>query len=382
MTAQDVVYRSLRHCVAQRPGYQNSPELMGDCLEEWRVLWDSWNLDPRYMPRVPQTIYPFPVNGGYLHTFRDFQIGPGAADFNGPRPVKILKANLLYNSNPATRIPLAIRNWRDYGSISVLTVPATQVTTELYYEPAFPLGIIHCWPPVTAGPRLEFWAGDQLVAPASLATVIGAPGTNGVPQYDRTLLLYSLAAGNRIAPDLVAQGTGNAATIRAVLSVAIASDLTVRINLDGAPFATMTIPQATGVGVALAQPFASPAPLITAGQVLSFDVLAGDGSTNPNGLVSFTLEWGPAYGGVGETTNFPPGVEEATVFSLAEKVQYLCPKEIRRPNPKLAAWALKARQYVRNLNALNPRGQSDYPASYDNSGGKSTSGNLTLIGSL
>jgi len=257
VTAQDVIYRVLRHCAQIRPGYIASPELLNDCLLEWTALWDSWELDGNMSPAPVRAVYAFPANGGYLGTFRDFEIGPGAPDFNGALPVSIKKANLLLATTPTSRLPLAIRNWEQYGSIAVLTLPATGVTTELYYEPASPMGIpsaafgiIHVWPPVSHGPSLEFWNDGSLSSPVTLNTIV----------------------------------------------------------------------------------------------------------------------------------SFAHGYENATVFSLAEKVQYLCPKEIRRPNPKLAAWALKSRQSIRNANQSNPKARSDFQTG--RRGGGSTSGNLTLIGDL
>jgi hypothetical protein len=251
VTAQDFVTRTLRHCAQLRPGYVAGPELMADVLSEWNALWADWSLDRRMAPTVPATVYPL-AGSGYLGNGRDYEIGPGAADFNGLRPIKILKANLLLDVTPTSRLPLDVLPWRDYGDISVLTVPPTTVTTSVYYEPAFPIGILHFWPPITAGPKFEFWTDGVLVPPATLAT----------------------------------------------------------------------------------------------------------------------------------TVSFPPGYENATVFSLAEKCQYLVTKEMGKVNPKIAGWALHARQWIRNANASNPKCVTDFQSHHGRGAGGTTSGNLTLIGEL
>lgn len=234
-----------------RPGYTTSPELQADILNEWAALIDEFNLD-RNMP-LTKPEYTYAITGsGYNANNRDYKIGPAAPDFVGPRPVKVLKANLIFTStNPPSRVPIKIIPWEEYGDISVLKVNATGVTTTLYYEATFPNGIIHVWPPLNAN-SLELWQNGALVAPSTLATVVA--------------------------------GT------------------------------------------------------------------------------------------------FAPGYENAIIYTLAERCAYLVTKEMGPKNPKIAAWALKARQRVRNANAGNPLAYTDFQNARPHAG--TTSGNLTLIGDI
>jgi hypothetical protein len=250
-TAADYINsRVLRHAGQLRPGYTAGVEIQLDVLIEWQALIDEWNLD-RNMPLTkPEYVYPI-TGAGYNANNRDYLIGPAApaGNFIGPRPVKILKANLIFSStNPPSRVQVAVLPWEDYGSISVLTVPASGVTTSLYYEALWPTGIVHFWPPVNAN-SIELWQNGALVAPATLATVVA--------------------------------GT------------------------------------------------------------------------------------------------FAPGYENAIIYTLAERCQYLVTKEMGKPNPKIAGWALKARQRVKNANAGNPKAYSDFQTRPT---GGTNSGNLTLIG--
>jgi hypothetical protein len=250
-TAADYInQRILRHMVQLRPGYTAGAELQQDVLNEWTAFIDELNLD-RNMPLTkPEFTYSV-VSTGFHGNSRDFQIGPTAADFIGPRPVRILKCNLIFSStSPPSRVPVEVLPWEDYGSISVLTVPATGVTTSLYYEPTFPNGIIHVWPPLSSN-ALEIWQNGALVAPATLATVVA--------------------------------GT------------------------------------------------------------------------------------------------FPPGYENFIVYSVADRAQYLATKEMGPRNPRIAAWALKAKQRIRNANAGNPLAYGDYQNNNSQRHG-SNSGNVTLIG--
>lgn len=252
VTAADYINnRVLRHAAQLRPGYTASPELQQNVLDEWAALIDEWNVD-RNMPLTkPEFTYAI-TGAGYLGNYRDYEIGPTAAagNFIGPRPIKILKANLLLTTtNPHARYPLAVLPWSDYADISVLAIPPTGVTQSLFYEATFPKGIIHFWPPVNAN-SLEIWQNGALVAPATLAATVA--------------------------------GT------------------------------------------------------------------------------------------------FPPGYENATIYTLAERCQYLVTKEMGKQNPKIAAWALRARQRVRNANADSPMCRSDFQNDPDTRGAYDP--NLTYTG--
>src|SRR5882724_10616638 len=97
-TAADYInFRVARHMAQVRPGYTTSPELQADVLNEWTALIDEWNLD-RNMP-LTKPEYTYAITGsGYNANNRDYQIGAAAVagNFIGPRPVKILKANLIF----------------------------------------------------------------------------------------------------------------------------------------------------------------------------------------------------------------------------------------------------------------------------------------------
>jgi hypothetical protein len=172
VTAADVVYRVLRKCAQLRPGWVSSPELASDVLDEWSTLVSDWNAEPDMTVSVPQFTYAIPPGGGYLANHKDFKIGPAGADITGPRPEKLLKANLLLAGPTLARYPLQILPWREYGDIPVLAIPPTSVTTAVYYQPDYPVGILHFWPPVSGGPSIEFWTYGVLAAPATLATTV------------------------------------------------------------------------------------------------------------------------------------------------------------------------------------------------------------------
>jgi hypothetical protein len=102
-------------------------------------------------------------------------IGPNG-DFNMPlRPVKILGANFILNPgtpNPVDAPPIWIRDadWWNANPVKSLT---DSVVTNLYYDPASPLGNLNFWPICNvANPvRLEMWSsiGQPIASTSQLS---------------------------------------------------------------------------------------------------------------------------------------------------------------------------------------------------------------------
>jgi hypothetical protein len=108
--------------------------------------------------------------------------------------------------------------------------------------------------------------------------------------YVRTLLLKDTTVGNNIADHVPIYVAGTAMRIVGVLRKAIAADLAVRVNLNGSALTTLTIPRATAVDTPVVGTSPTP-PALADLAVLSWDVTASDGSMDPAGVASFTVEW-------------------------------------------------------------------------------------------
>jgi hypothetical protein len=116
----------------------------------------------------------------------------------------------------------------------------------------------------------------------------GEPGAGGV--FQRTLLLKDTAVGNDIADHVTVYEPGTATQIVGVLRKEITSALTVRVNKNGTPLITITIPAATAVDTPVTSTaFTSAA--MAEGDVLTWDITASDASRDGAGVASFTLEW-------------------------------------------------------------------------------------------
>lgn len=129
-------------------------------------------------------------------------IGP-QGDFNIPlRPVDIQSAAFILNSgSQAVDMPIHIRDADWWDGLPVKSL-SDSVVTQLYYDPAAPLGNLNFWPICNlANPvRLQMWNSiAQAIAPT--ATLLLAPG-----YWDATVLSLArklcLVFNKPVTPDL------------------------------------------------------------------------------------------------------------------------------------------------------------------------------------
>lgn len=144
------------------------------------------------------------------------------------------------------------------------------------------------------GPKIKNFveAFGDLIGSGSSGT-----GKQPVAVAERQLHIFRLlvkisTVGNNIADKIPCQAGGVGRRIIGMLRVAIASDLTVRVNHNGSVLFTMTIPSTAAVGVeVISTTFANdPQPFVDA-KYFEFDITASSGETAAAGVASFTCEW-------------------------------------------------------------------------------------------
>jgi hypothetical protein len=175
-TLQDVIYRALRSAhVTVRPKLGLAPSRLAEILAVANQLADEWAARRVYQWTTTFNLYTLTPN------HEPHLIGPGlvAPDFPAPwRPVRIENAALVLTGNgpvePAPNppanppqnvntnvdLPLNIRDANWWAANRVKGI-ATNVPTDLYYEPDWDSGQLWLWPvPSFAyGLRLNVWAG-------------------------------------------------------------------------------------------------------------------------------------------------------------------------------------------------------------------------------
>ena len=187
VVAQDYILMALRKCGQMRPGYVPQVELLSDGLTEWGMMFDSWQAERTMGFSIPQ--YTYAVTGpGSQSNGNGYQIGPTAADWVGPRPESIVRANCKMTSLGSQPVyihlkPISAEEW---AGLSIRQIPGINVKNLFYYDPQFPNGVFNVFPPLT-GNSIELFTWPALAAPTSTAAAYSAP-----PGY-QDAVVYSLA---------------------------------------------------------------------------------------------------------------------------------------------------------------------------------------------
>lgn len=187
VTAKDYILSAFRKCGQMLPGYVPQPELLADALNEWEMLFDSWQAERTMGFSIPQFQYACPGPGSQSGG-NGYQVGPTALDWVGPRPESIVRANcVMTNVGPQpVYIPLRPISAEEWASLSIRQIPGINVTSLFYYDPQFPNGVFNVFPPLI-GNSIELFTWAFFAAPALLTTAYSAP-----PGY-MDAVIYSLA---------------------------------------------------------------------------------------------------------------------------------------------------------------------------------------------
>jgi hypothetical protein len=153
-----------------RAGDSLEPELLQWALGKLNRLFDKWNADPAAKFDIGFATYT-PIANQQTYT-----IGPSAANWAVTnRPDRIKGANLiLAGSTPAVRTPITVRDdqWWLTTAVQALT---SAIVTDLWYQDAFPNGIVTLWPkPTTAVNLIELFS-DAYLSQYAMADTLWLP---------------------------------------------------------------------------------------------------------------------------------------------------------------------------------------------------------------
>lgn len=114
-----------------------------------------------------------------------FTVGPGG-DFNTQRPAKILGAYARQLSPTPIDYPLELlQSMTDYARVGLKTLQS--LPSLAYYDPQFPLGVLHVWPLSTQGYEIHILVLAPLQRFETAYDEIDLP-----PEYEEALM-YNLA---------------------------------------------------------------------------------------------------------------------------------------------------------------------------------------------
>jgi hypothetical protein len=183
VTASDLIYSALRIAgILRGPDRTPSDSEINDALKVLNSLLDSWSIERLLIWSFQRNLYPLTASK------QDYSIAPGLAlpDWDAVRPVRIEMAG-LFLTDTGLELPvrvLTVERWKEIPLKSV----ASTLPLRLYYEAAFPVGIVHVYPVPTIANQMVLYAWPQVLAQVETAdAVMFLP-----PAYQRCLE-YNLA---------------------------------------------------------------------------------------------------------------------------------------------------------------------------------------------
>ena len=173
-------YRKINVLGAAKRGYSASQG--ADGLDILNRMLDSWNTEKLVIWAELRSIFHLTPNQ------QDYQIGPGAPDFDTTRPTQLDRASIIWTptSSQPLELPIAMWTFQQWQEIRVKSIP-TPIPQGVYYETSYPYGVLHYWPYPDESVDTALYVAQQLSQVASLSTNISVP-----PGYLRALV-FNLA---------------------------------------------------------------------------------------------------------------------------------------------------------------------------------------------
>ncbi len=175
-TIRDLVTGAAAELRVARAGDVLAPAIADLGLTLVNEILDLWNADDRAV---------------YTELFADYTLTPNLSPHTiGPtgtfvvasRPKSVIAASLNIGGNPASFLPITVRDDPWYAALTVPGLTAA-IPTDVYYEQDWPNGKLFFWPVPTTAYGVRLWSQTVLSA-VTLATTFALP-----PGYQAALRL-------------------------------------------------------------------------------------------------------------------------------------------------------------------------------------------------
>ena len=175
-TTSDIITRSLKAL-----GYTGATETISsadanDGLTAFNAMLDSWTNENLLSYVVLERSFPLQIS------INSYTIGPGGV-INTTRPTDITEAYVRdANNNDFLMNILPRDEWNEIGNRG--TTITSQIPTDLFYDPQYPLGVINIFPTPLAAYTVFYDSTQNQVSSTALTTSISMP-----PGYERAYVL-------------------------------------------------------------------------------------------------------------------------------------------------------------------------------------------------
>lgn len=202
------------------PGRGLSPSQANDSLIVANNLVDAWIPKKQFVYGETISFFPF-TDKAPTDAMQPpiYTIGPSGADFIGPRPTKITRANIVDNAvAPSIFIPLAILDADEWAGLSIEQLPTT-IPTAMYCDNGSPNSQLYLWGFPTSGFLLQLFTWVQLsFIPALTTTISVQPAMYAAFVYTLAELLNAQYPGTPLPPITSRMARDARATLQALNS--------------------------------------------------------------------------------------------------------------------------------------------------------------------
>jgi hypothetical protein len=142
MLVSDVIYTAYRIAgILADAGITENPEELNDGFNALNAMLDAWNTQRLFCYTIIRYLFNFVTNQ------QSYQIGPGAADWDFPRPVRIETASCIITNTPALPVE-QILTPLTYEGFQRITVKQVQspIPFSYYYDQQSPIGNVYFYP--------------------------------------------------------------------------------------------------------------------------------------------------------------------------------------------------------------------------------------------
>jgi len=177
-TPVELITLALKQVGVLGVGQTASAEDINDAFKMLNMMIGQWAVKRNLVHQILDV--PFVCNGSQTYT-----VGPGA-NFNGPRPPKLIGAYARQLVPTPIDFPLdLLESMTDWVRISIKSMPS--IPSVVYYDPQYPLGVLHVWPVPSSTYELHLLMLAPLSAFSTPYVDINLP-----PEYEEALM-YNLA---------------------------------------------------------------------------------------------------------------------------------------------------------------------------------------------
>ena len=225
-TANDLIESAALKLGAKATGETLTASELSDSLKILNSMLDNWSIDRLLVYQIVQTSYTWAAMASSR------TIGSGG-QLSGTRPIRIEEGTLFINATDNTDILVnIIRDRSTYDGIAVKGTTSTY-PDYLYYEPAYPLGILYAYPTPSEALTLKLNTWQPLQSFASGTTSLALPpGYQWAIEHNLAVALESVFV-MPAPPSIVKEAMSSKSALRRINHIPVTGATEVAYVLGG-----------------------------------------------------------------------------------------------------------------------------------------------------